>query len=168
VDDLLALCGRVENDLTIDSEVLIAAPRHLKDLQRNFSHTGGTHAAAILSPQGEVLATFEDVGRHNAVDKVIGHLVMKGQISRRSFRPPAAESKVPPPAILVVSGRASFEIVQKATVAGIPVVASVSAASSLAIDLAKRSNITLAAFVRGGSFNLYTCPERIEGRKRTV
>jgi FdhD protein len=168
VDDLLALCGRVENDLTIDSEVLLAATGHLKNLQKNFSHTGGTHAAAILSPRGEVLATFEDVGRHNAVDKVIGHLVMKGEISRRSFRPPAAESKVPSPAILVVSGRASFEIVQKATVAGIPVVASVSAASSLAIDLAKRSNITLAAFVRGGSLNLYTCPERIEGRKRTV
>ena len=168
VDDLLALCGRVENDLRIDSEVLIAATRHLKDLQKNFSHTGGTHAAAILSPRGEVLATFEDVGRHNAVDKVIGHLVMRGEISRRSFRPAAAESKMAPPAILVVSGRASFEIVQKATVAGIPVVASVSAASSLAIDLAKRSNITLAAFVRGGSLNLYTCPERIEGRKRTV
>jgi FdhD protein len=164
VDDLVALCGRLPPDGIFELSVLATATERLAVAQRNFSQTGGTHAAAALNAQGEVLAAFEDVGRHNAVDKVVGELVMKRWVARdRELRPSAVPAPEHAPALLVVSGRASFEIVQKATVARIPVIASVSAASSLAIDLANQSGITLAGFVRGGGLNVYTHPERIRG-----
>jgi len=127
------------------------------------------HAAAALDAQGSVLAAYEDVGRHNAVDKVVGALLQTRSVSAesalRSATRPSAEvgSK---PALLVVSGRASFEILQKATMARIALVASVSAPSSLAIDLAQRCGITLAGFVRDGGFNVYSHPERLVAEAR--
>ncbi len=164
VDDLLAICGVVPFGAPIDLRVLASATERLRETQRNFSQTGGVHAAAALNAEGEMLAAFEDVGRHNAVDKVVGALVFDGLVAAESAIRVAGH-RVPlrdrAPAVLVVSGRASFEIVQKATMARIPVVASVSAASSLAIDLAQRSRVTLAAFARGGNLNVYTHPERI-------
>ena len=120
----------------------------MKNNQEIFKNTGGVHAAAIIDYSGNILSMGEDVGRHNAVDKAIGKMVLKG--IHRS-----------PEAVLQVSGRAGFEIVQKAAMYGIPVVSSVSAPSSLAVELADEFNMTLVSFVRGRSFNIYTHPERI-------
>ncbi len=155
VDDLFAICGQVPPGPILDLHVVASATERLRNAQHNFSQTGGVHAAAALNAQGDMLAAHEDVGRHNAVDKAA---------IRLGNRPAIAPENAP--ALLVVSGRASFEIVQKATVARIPIVASVSAPSSLAIDLAQRSGITLAGFVRHGSLNAYTHPERIAGLVR--
>jgi FdhD protein len=162
VEDLMAVCSPVPPGPVLGPEVVARATEHLRDVQRNFARTGGVHAAAVLDAHGEVLASAEDVGRHNAVDKVVGTLVLGGTV-RSSRASPSSPAPHPehPPAVLVVSGRASFEIIQKAAVARIPVVASVSASSSLAIDLAERSGVTLATFVRGGRFNLYTHPSRL-------
>lgn len=154
IDDLLARCRPLRDGPTIPVGFLVELPRRLTAHQRVFSLTGGVHAAAVYSAAGELLACFEDVGRHNAVDKAIGSLVLEGLIPARSE---GAEE----PTVLCVSGRASFEIVQKAAVARLPVVASVSAPSSLAIDLAKASNMTLAAFVRDGSAEVFAGIERI-------
>jgi FdhD protein len=166
VDDLFALCGGVPPGPPLDLSILTLATERLREAQMNFSHTGGTHAAAALARDGELLASYEDVGRHNAVDKVVGELVLRGQVHASPLGRPKRVVDPRTPAVLVVSGRASFEIVQKATVARIPIIASVSAASSLAIDLAERSQIALAAFVRGGNLNVYTHPERIHGTAR--
>ncbi|MFP2927422.1 formate dehydrogenase accessory sulfurtransferase FdhD, partial [Pyxidicoccus sp. 3LG] len=134
------------------------ATERLREAQRNFARTGGVHAAAALDAEGQVLAGFEDVGRHNAVDKVVGALVLAGTVrGTRVARTPLTRQ----PALLVVSGRVSFEIIQKAAMARIPVVAGVSAASSLAVELALRSGMTLASFVRNGRFNVHTGPERL-------
>ncbi|MBN1208278.1 MAG: formate dehydrogenase accessory sulfurtransferase FdhD [Myxococcaceae bacterium] len=162
VDDLMAVCSSVPPGPVLAPGVLVRATEQLRDVQRNFERTGGVHAAAALDASGGLITSAEDVGRHNAVDKVVGALVLGG--AARSSR--ASVSSVTPrsertPTVLVVSGRASFEIIQKAAVARIPVVASVSAASSLAIDLAERSGVTLATFVRGGRFNIYTHPARL-------
>jgi FdhD protein len=149
--------------------LVASATERLRQAQQNFARTGGVHAAAALDAEGAVLAAYEDVGRHNAVDKVVGALLQTRSVSAesalRSATQPSAEvgSK---PALLVVSGRASFEILQKATMARIALVASVSAPSSLAIDLAQRCGITLAGFVRGGGFNVYTHPERLVAEAR--
>jgi FdhD protein len=157
VDDLMASCTPVPPGPEIAASVLARATEHLRSVQPNFARTGGVHAAAALDEKGEVLAAFEDVGRHNAVDKVVGALLLQhGLRSARDSRLATSRATV-----LVVSGRVSFEIIQKATVARVPVVASVSAASSLAIDLAERAGLTLATFVRDGRFNLYTHPERV-------
>ncbi|HEX8441397.1 formate dehydrogenase accessory sulfurtransferase FdhD [Archangium sp.] len=157
VDDLMASCTPVPPGPALAASVLARATEHLRTLQPNFARTGGVHAAAALDERGEVLAAFEDVGRHNAVDKVVGALLLQhGLRSARASRPSTSRATV-----LVVSGRVSFEIIQKATVARVPVVASVSAASALAIDLAERAGLTLATFVRDGRFNLYTHPERV-------
>ncbi|HEX8702841.1 MAG TPA: formate dehydrogenase accessory sulfurtransferase FdhD [Myxococcaceae bacterium] len=163
VDDLMSVCSPVAPGPVLAPEVIAQATERLREVQRNFGQTGGVHAAAALDSSGALLAAAEDVGRHNAVDKVVGTLVLSGAV--RSSR--ASVSDAPPPperlaTVLVVSGRASFEIIQKAAMARIPVVASVSAASSLAIELAERMGITLATFVRGGRFNLYTHPARVK------
>jgi FdhD protein len=161
VEDLLALCGGVPSGPAVDAALVASAPERLRSIQSVFSRTGGVHAAAAFDAQGQLLAGFEDVGRHNAVDKVVGALVYAGRV--RSARAPGY-SPVPEaerPALLAISGRASFEILQKAAVAGIGVVVSVSAASTLAIDVAERAGITLATFSRGGDFNLHTHPTRV-------
>ena len=162
VDDLMAVCSPVALGSVLAPEVVALATERLRDVQRNFALTGGVHAAAALEASGALLASAEDVGRHNAVDKVVGTLVLGGAV-RSSRASVSGTAPVPEraPTLLVVSGRASFEIIQKAAVARIPVVASVSAASSLAVDLAERMGITLATFVRGGRFNVYTHPARL-------
>jgi FdhD protein len=133
---------------TIDRATLSSLPDRLRQSQRVFDETGGLHAAGLFTRDGRLETSAEDVGRHNAVDKVIGRLLMADRL-------PLSD------ALLCVSGRTSFEIVQKALFAGIPIVASVSAPSSLAIDLARETGITLVGFVRGAGFNVYAHPARI-------
>ncbi len=133
---------------TVASSVLGSLPDRLRTEQRLFGETGGVHAAALFDVDGAALCVREDVGRHNAVDKVVGWAL-------RQARLPLSRT------VLQVSGRASFELVQKALMAGIPVLAAVSAPSSLAVDLAVRSGLTLAGFSRGGAFNLYAGGHRV-------
>jgi FdhD protein len=142
-------------DLRVPAALIRSAPLLLRGQQRAFAKTGGLHAAGLLSVDGTMRCVREDVGRHNAVDKVVGWALRQGQL-------PLAEI------ILVVSGRASYELTQKAVLAGIPVLAAVSAPSSLAVDLAADAGLTLLGFVRGESMNVYTHPERIlsEGSNR--
>ena len=140
----------VESSVRMSIDTLYTLPERMREAQRVFSTTGGLHAAALFDTQGNVLAVREDVGRHNAVDKIVGWGLMSGGL------PPSA-------AVLMVSGRASYEILQKAAVSRIPIVASVSAPSSLAVDLAREFAITLCGFVRGTRANLYSVPERIRG-----
>lgn len=128
---------------------LEALPAQMRAAQRVFARTGGLHAAALFAAGGELLVLREDVGRHNAVDKVVGERLLAGAL------PGLAD------AVLVLSGRAGFEIVQKAARAGIPLVAAVGAPSSLALRVAERSGMTLIGFLRPGRFNLYTAPERV-------
>lgn len=153
VDDLMKLAGPVPDGPHLDAALIAKAPELLRRVQPNFALTGGVHCAAVLDDAGQVVSSAEDVGRHNAVDKALGALLQDGRVPAK--RGPGE------PAVLLVSGRASFEIVQKAAMARLAIVASVSAASSLAIDLAERVNITLATFVREGHFNLYTHPSRL-------
>jgi FdhD protein len=148
IDDLSERCKPVDDPSTIDAATLARVVAASRAEQRVFARTGGVHAAGIFDLAGNLLVLREDIGRHNAVDKVVGHLLFQRALPARGR-------------VLTVSGRASFEIVQKAVVAGIPIVASVSAASSLAIDLAARMNVTLAAFVRDGAMNVYSGRERI-------
>jgi FdhD protein len=156
IDDLVARCGRVTQEVTVAAATVCDSVRRLRAGQRAFAATGGLHAAAAYDETGVQLAIFEDVGRHNAVDKLCGELLLRRAIGRARL--------APRPALLAISGRCGFEIVQKAAAAGIPVVASVSAASSLAIDLASSAGVTLAAFVRAGRFNVYSHPQRIDRR----
>lgn len=139
----------IERSFLIDSEVLLDLPDTLRSAQDVFSNTGGLHAAALISPTGQVYIVREDVGRHNALDKVIGW---------------AAEGKIDlSQTLLKVSGRVSFEIMQKALVARIPMVAAISAPSSLAVEFARQSGQTLIGFLRPPTFNVYAGGERIKG-----
>jgi FdhD protein len=131
--------------------VILALPDLLRAAQRAFEETGGLHAAALFTPQGELIAVREDVGRHNALDKLVGAQVLAGSMPLNDR-------------ILMVSGRVSFEIVQKAAVAGIPIVAAVSAPSDLAIETADRLGVTLVGFLRGDGFNVYSHDDRIDLR----
>jgi FdhD protein len=133
---------------TMTAQVAAALPDGLRERQRVFEGTGGLHAAGLFTPDGVCEASAEDIGRHNAVDKVIGKMLLDDRL------PLAAHA-------LAVSGRTSFEIVQKAWLAGIGLVCAVSAPSSLAIDLAEEAGITLLGFARDGGFNVYTHPARI-------
>jgi FdhD protein len=134
----------------VERGVLAALPGSLRERQRVFDSTGGLHAAGLFDPGGGLEIVREDVGRHNAVDKLVGRAGLDGRL-------PLADR------ILMVSGRASFEIVQKAVLAGIPIVAAVSAPSALAVRLARDSNQTLVGFLRSGGFNVYAGVERIAG-----
>ena len=136
------------SDFQIDPEILVSLPDALRSAQDVFERTGGLHAAAAFSAQGELLVLREDIGRHNAVDKVIGWALLKDRV-------PLGDC------ILLVSGRGGFEIIQKAIVAGIPVVASVSAPSSLAVQLARELRQTLVGFLRGRRFVIYAGEERV-------
>jgi len=131
----------------LDRGVLFSLPEKMRVHQSAFTLTGGIHAAAAFTPSGEIVALREDVGRHNAVDKLVGAL--------------AVDAWPLPELVLLVSGRLSFEMVQKAAVAGIPVVCGVSAASSLAIDLGRELGVTVVGFLRGEACNIYTGPHRI-------
>lgn len=135
---------------TINARMLETLPDRLRVAQRVFDRTGGLHAAALFDADGELVLVREDIGRHNAVDKVVGRALMDGlyPMSRH---------------VLMISGRASFEIMQKALMAGVPIVAAVSAPSTLAAHLAADSNMTLVGFLRPGGFNVYAGRERIDG-----
>jgi FdhD protein len=148
LEDIEVRCQPVAPGPEVDLGLVVGLPDRLREAQAVFERTGGLHAAGLFSPSGEALTVREDVGRHNAVDKVIGERYLAGQV-------PASET------ILQVSGRASFEIVQKAAVAGIPIVSAVSAPSSLAVEAAERFGMTLVGFVRDGRANVYSHPERI-------
>ncbi|APR81406.1 Formate dehydrogenase chain D [Minicystis rosea] len=150
IEALLARLSPVAPGPKVAPADIARAVDAIRDAQPLFARSGGVHAAAAYDAVGQRLVCREDVGRHNAVDKVVGDLLYRGLVGAPSG-----------PALLVVSGRASFEIVQKAAAAGIGVIASVSAASSLAVDLACAAGITLCAFVRGGTLNVYSHPERL-------
>jgi FdhD protein len=138
----------VATNARIPAELVLMAPTRLRQQQRAFDQTGGLHAAGLLGLDSEMVCVREDVGRHNAVDKVIGWAIREQLLPLRQM-------------ILAVSGRASFELTQKAVLAGIPMLAAVSAPSSLAAELAEEAGLTLVGFVRGETMNVYTHPERI-------
>jgi FdhD protein len=152
IDDLLAGVDPLPRGAPVARARVLAAVAGLRDHQPTFDATGGSHCAALFGPGDRLIAAHEDVGRHNAVDKVVGALLLH-----------RARPSPPEPEILAVSGRAGFEIVQKAARAGVPVVASVSAPTSLAVELAWAAGITLAGFVRGEQMNVYSVPERLAG-----
>lgn len=141
---------RIDDDTCVSAEWIHQLPEKMHENQEAFRQTGGLHAAAIFSSSGELLTSQEDIGRHNALDKAIGENLLNGRM-------PA------PGNVLCVSGRMSYEILQKALVARIPIIAGVGAPSSLAVALANDFNVTLIGFVREDSYNIYSCPERLRG-----
>ena len=148
IDQVRLQARRELTDFEVAGATLHGRRDRLREAQDQFERTGSLHAAGLFDPAGELLVLREDVGRHNAVDKLVGHFVAAGRW------PPSAS-------ILMVSGRTSFEIVQKARLAGIGFIASVSGPSSLAVDLAKEAGVTLTGFVRGRGFNVYANQRRL-------
>ena len=140
--------GLAAVDTTFGRGVITAMPDRLREAQATFDETGGLHAAAAFDVKGELVVVREDVGRHNAVDKVVGALLQSGRLPAHDLG-------------LIVSGRASFELVQKALVAGMPLLAAVGAPSSRAVSLAQEFNVSLVGFLRGNTFNVYAGEERI-------
>jgi FdhD protein len=132
----------------VDARMIGELPERLRAAQRTFERTGGLHATGLFTPAGELILVREDVGRHNALDKVIGNRMLAGETPLSNC-------------VALVSGRASFELVQKAAVAGIPVLCAVGAPSSLAVDAARRLGLTRAGFVRDGRFNVYSGAARV-------
>jgi len=162
VTSACGLCGRASieavrtrsrydvahDPVTVPAAVLSGLPERLRSAQRVFERTGGLHAAGLFDARGELVCAREDVGRHNAFDKVIGWATLERRLPLRGH-------------VIVASGRASFELVQKAVVAGIPVLAAVSAPSSLAVDLAAEAGLTLVGFLRGETMNVYSGASRV-------
>ena len=149
LDEVDVRCDPIPPGPVVSRTVILALPDMLRAAQAVFEATGGLHAAALFSPTGELIAIREDVGRHNALDKLVGSQVLAG-VGPLNDR------------ILMVSGRVSFEIIQKAAVAGVPIVCAVSAPSDLAIEAADRLGVTLVGFLRGDGFNVYSRDERID------
>jgi FdhD protein len=149
IDELGREIAPLAIDWTVDLAFVRSLPDRLRQTQSVFDATGGLHGAAVFSRTGALVASAEDVGRHNAVDKCVGQLLL-------STPPGSADA-------LAVSGRVAFEIVQKAWLAGIQLVVAISAPTTLAVDLAREAGVTLVGFARGDTLNVYTHPERIEG-----
>jgi FdhD protein len=154
IDEVALRCDPLPEGPVVPRTVILALPDLLRAAQRAFDETGGLHAAALFSKSGELIAIREDVGRHNALDKLIGSQLLDGELPLHGR-------------ILMVSGRVSFEIVQKAAVAGIPIIAAVSAPSDLAIETAERLGVTLVGFLRADGFNVYSHDRRIDLRDLT-
>jgi FdhD protein len=147
LDSIHKVCAPISSPIVVSRDLLYSLPSRLRQAQANFERTGGIHAVGLFDSEGSLLVLREDIGRHNAVDKVLGAALV-GDIALSQT-------------IMMVSGRLGFEIAQKALVAGIPLVASISAPSSLAVELANDFNMTTVGFLRGRSMNVYSHPERI-------
>lgn len=148
LDNLRLRYSKLDSGFQIPAETVAQLPQKLSDQQTLFEQTGGLHAAALFDRSGSLLELREDVGRHNALDKLVGWALLENRLPLSQY-------------LVLVSGRASYELAQKSLAAGIPVLAAISAPSSLAVDLAKEFNLTLIGFLRG-SFNIYSFPERIQ------
>jgi FdhD protein len=149
IESLAVDVARVSAVWRVPAALIASLPDQLRARQAVFDETGGLHAAGLFARDGSLIDVAEDVGRHNAVDKIVGRMLMREAL-------PLSDH------ILCVSGRTSFEIVQKAIIAGIPLVAAVSAPSTLAVDLAQECGVTLVGFIRGDSFNIYAHPQRVD------
>ncbi|KAA8922440.1 formate dehydrogenase accessory sulfurtransferase FdhD [Thermoplasma sp.] len=147
IADLLIRHRRIETDARIDAKTILDLPSEMNRLQNLFLITGGVHAAALFDLDGDIREVCEDIGRHNAVDKIIGYTLMEHENTENR--------------VIMVSGRAGFEIVEKAFIAGFPIVVSVSAPSSLAVQVAESVGITLVCFVRENRFTVYSHPDRV-------
>ncbi len=154
IDEVAVRCDPLPDGPIVARDVVLALPGMLRVAQKAFEETGGLHAAALFTPAGELIVIREDVGRHNALDKVVGSQLLAGALPLHDR-------------ILMVSGRVSFEIIQKAAVAGVPIVCAVSAPSDLAIETAERLGVTLVGFLRGDGFNVYCHDRRIDLRDLT-
>jgi len=149
IDAVRGQFPRIQSELLVRAEMILAMPGQMARAQATFTRTGGLHAAALFTAEGKLLVLREDVGRHNAVDKVVGHALLKRLLPLNRH-------------VLLVSGRTSFEILQKALAAQVAVVAAVSAPSSLAVEFAQEAGQTLIGFLRGERMNVYSHPERID------
>ena len=153
LDDIQIRCRPIPDGPVVTPETLLSLPGRLRAAQDVFTATGGLHAAGLFDATGALLAIHEDVGRHNALDKLVGGRFLAGELPLNDR-------------IVLVSGRTSFELVQKAAIAGVPILAAVSAPSDLAVEAAERLGVTLVGFLRADGFNVYARPDRIAGVHR--